>query len=188
MGRHRPLLLALLIVAAAGCGGGDSGAVPAGTAPATTPSTTAATPAAEPLPATTEAPIEAPAAEALPGLPAELAGYEGWRKLNDAPLPRRASDPHDGTKDVFASRPAGADGTFPDGAIVVKEATRPDADFVGLVAMMRKERGSNPEHADWVMVEWVRDGPDEPFRELASGAVCTSCHVQARATDYVFTR
>ena len=125
-------------------------------------------------------------ATAPPGLPQELRGYEGWTKLNDAPIPPRDADPHDGTKDVYASSLAGADGSYPDGTIIVKEARRDDV--VRLIAAMEKRHGGNPEHNDWVMVEWVRDAADEPFRELARGDVCTSCHVQAKATDYVFTR
>jgi len=178
------VLLLLLLLALAGCGGGDGdGAAPAETAltaePIEPPPTTEAPP-----PATTEP----PAASALPGLPAELADYDAWTKLNEAPIPPRDADPHDGTKEVYASVAAGSDGIYPDGAIVVKDAIRPGADFVGLVAMMRKENGANAEHNDWVMIEWVRDAPGDPFVEIASGGVCTSCHMQARETDYVFTR
>ncbi|HUP32911.1 MAG TPA: hypothetical protein VM184_07745, partial [Gaiellaceae bacterium] len=144
----RGTVLLLLILALAGCGGGDGdGAAPAETAltaePIEPPPTTEAPP-----PATTEAPPPAttePPLEALPGLPAELAGYDAWTKLNDAPIPPRDADPHDGTKEVYASVAAGSGGLYPDGAIVVKDAIRPGADFVGLVAMMRKERGANPE-------------------------------------------
>lgn len=169
------MLLLLLLLALAGCGGGGEGAAP--------PEATLTAEPTEPPPTT-----EAPPTSALPGLPDELAGYDTWTKLNDAPIPPRDADPHDGTKEVYASAPAGSGGLYPDRAIVVKDAIRPGADFVGLVAMMRKERGANPEHNDWVMVEWVRDAPGEPFAEIASGGVCTSCHMQARATDYVFTR
>jgi hypothetical protein len=65
---------------------------------------------------------------------------------------------------------------------------RPGTDFIGLIAMMRKEKGAQPDHNDWIWVEYTRSGPDEDFRELASGSVCYSCHVQARDADYVFTR
>lgn len=174
----------------AGCGGETEEAEPAED---TLPATTAAAaeepePEAEapPEPTVIEEP-EPPPPEPLPGLPAELAGYQDWTKLNAAPIPPRDPDPHRGTKDVFVSTtPRG--GVYPPGAIVVKEARRPGASFIGLVAMMRKEAGANPEHNDWVMVEWVRDAPNAEFREIASGAVCTSCHVQARDRDYVFTQ
>jgi len=125
-------------------------------------------------------------AEALPGLPAELAGYERWRQLNAEPIPPRDNDPHLGTKEVYASLEA-VDGVFPEGTIVVKEGVRPGKDFVGLIAVMRKEPGANPDHNDWVFVEWAREAADEPFSVLAEGAVCSSCHMQARDTDYVFT-
>jgi hypothetical protein len=127
------------------------------------------------------------AAEALPGLPPELAGYETWPKLNAEPIPPRDSDPHLATKEVYASFDA-VDGVFPEGTIVVKEGVRPGKDFVGLIATMRKELGANPDHNDWVFVEWAREAADEPFSVLAEGAVCSSCHLQARSTDYVFTQ
>jgi hypothetical protein len=38
------------------------------------------------------------------------------------------------------------------------------------------------------MIEWTRSSGRARFSELARGQVCTSCHVQARKTDYVFTK
>lgn len=179
----RLLVACLAALALVGCGGGDESAAPE---PAPAPATTEAVAQPEPVPEPEPAP-EPEEPKPLPGLPAELAGYREWTKLNAAPIPPRASDPHSGTKDVYASV-AAEGGVYPPGAIVVKEAARPGASFIGLVAMMRKERGANPEHNDWIMIEWVRDSPDAAFEEIAGGAICTSCHVQARDQDYVFTR
>ncbi len=125
-------------------------------------------------------------APALPGLPPEFASHTGWQRLNAKPIPPRDADPHRSTKNVYASDER-IGGLFPDGTMIVKEGVRPGADFVGLIATMRKEVGANPDHHDWVFVEWTRASPDEPFRKLAAGAVCTSCHMRARASDYVFT-
>jgi hypothetical protein len=52
---------------------------------------------------------------------------------------------------------------------------------------MRKERGADPAHNDWLFVEYTRDSRKEAFAEVASGAVCYGCHVGAEETDYVFT-
>ena len=52
---------------------------------------------------------------------------------------------------------------------------------------MRKIAGANPEHEDWVFVEWSRDAADDPFTMLAEGAVCESCHSGVAGQDYVFT-
>jgi hypothetical protein len=189
----RLLLAALATLVLAACGGGaDETAAPAEAAPAPTAlepePVPESTPGSEPETAEQEQePEPEPEPKALPGLPGELAGYETWTKLNARPIPPRDADPHSGTKNVYASERA-AGGTYPDGAIVVKEAIRPGKDFVGLVAMMRKERGAQPDHNDWVWIEWVRDGPSESFRVQARDAVCYGCHVGARATDYVFTR
>ena len=76
---------------------------------------------------------------------------------------------------------------YPDGSIVVKEAYRPDKDYVGLIAIMRKIAGSNPDHNDWEFIEYTRGKQDDDFKVIASGGLCSNCHVQAEDTDYVFT-
>ncbi len=172
----------VVLAAAAGCGGDDETVIPPRL---TTP--TATTEAAPPTTDAAETTTEAEP-EPLPGLPADLVGYETWSRLNEEPIPPRASDPHDGTKNVYASKRRGADAQFPDGTIVVKEAMRPGADFLGLIAIMRKQAGADPANNDWVFVEYTRDAANARFAEIASGTVCSSCHVSARDLDYVFTR
>jgi hypothetical protein len=170
----------VVLAAAAGCGGSDETVIPPRV---TTPTaTTEAPPTTETAETTTE-----PEPEPLPGLPADLVGYETWSRLNEEPIPPRTSDPHSGTKNVYASFLAEG-GVYPEGTTIVKEAMRPGTDFIGLIAMMRKEQGAQPDHNDWIWVEYTRSSRDEDFRELASGSVCYSCHVQARDADYVFTR
>jgi hypothetical protein len=70
--------------------------------------------------------------------------------------------------------------------VIVKEGIRPDTDFIGLIAAMRKVAGADPDHNDWIFVEWVRDGPNARFEELARDATCWGCHGDAAATDYVW--
>lgn len=122
----------------------------------------------------------------LPGLPQYTAGYRSWWKLNARPIRPRASDPHLGTKNVYASRLPPRGTRFPAGTVIVKEATRPGSRFLGLIAVMRKLEGSNPRHNDWQMIEWTRSSPRARFSRLAEGQICTSCHVAARRKDYVF--
>jgi hypothetical protein len=175
-------LPALALLAFAGCGGEERPAAPV------TPASETTAPA--PPPPSTPPPPPTPAAKKtapLPGLPRWTAGYDSWRKLNRKPIPPRESDAHLSTKEVYASRSA-AGGTFPSGTVIVKEGVRPDTDFIGLIAAMRKIEGANPDHNDWVFVEWVRDSPDAPFRKLAEGAVCEACHSGVAENDYVFTR
>ena len=131
---------------------------------------------------------------ALPGLPDDTAGYEEWLKLNAQPIPPVPGfDPHRGTKNVYVNQtreviaPNGQQQfPYPDGAIVVKEAVRPDKDFIGLVAVMWKEAGTNPAFGDWRFEEYTRNAPDAEFRLIASGAACSGCHSGAAATDFVF--
>ena len=185
---------AAAVLAAAPACGGSSESSPG--SPAAEPTSEAAA-TAEPPPTSTEVPTgetateEAPPAppklQAPPGIPGFVAGYRGWTKLNAQPIPPRDSDPHNGTKNVYASKRMGAGGLFPDGTIVVKAATRPGADFVGLIAIMRKRAGADQERNDWVFVEYTREARSEAFGETASGSVCWSCHVGAQDTDYVFT-
>jgi hypothetical protein len=51
---------------------------------------------------------------------------------------------------------------------------------------MRKERGADPEHNDWIWVEYTRESEDAPFAESAGGAVCWGCHIGAAETDYIW--
>jgi predicted component of type VI protein secretion system len=172
------VLVAVLLVTA--CGSSDDAATPTSPAPIETAPETVAT-APEAPGTTTEVPSP------LPGLPQAVAGYRDWTKLNSKPLQPRDSDPHLGTKDVYASKRMRANGLFPNGTTIVKEAVRPGKDFIGLIAIMRKERGADPAHNDWLFVEYTRDGKGRRFSEVASGAVCYGCHVGAEETDYVFT-
>jgi predicted component of type VI protein secretion system len=173
-------ILALVVTAAllAACGSSDEEATPP--EPATAPPETTTMPPEVPG-TTTEVPAP------LPGLPKSIAGYRDWIKLNKAPIAPRDSDPHLGTKEVYASKEMRSNGLFPNGTIIVKEAVRPGKDFIGLIAIMRKERGADPAHNDWLFVEYTRDRRSDPFAELASGAVCYGCHVGAEAADYVWT-
>ena len=131
---------------------------------------------------------------ALPGLPADITGYNQWLKLNAEPIPPVAgSDPHRGTKDVYVNQerdvlaPAGRQQyPYPDGSIVVKES-RSDAGFIRLVAIMRKKAGSNPGGNDWEYEEYIRRDAESPFPNPLTGAFCQGCHSDARNRDYVFT-
>jgi hypothetical protein len=123
----------------------------------------------------------------LPGLPAFTAGYKGWIKLNARPIPPKASDAHRGTKNVYASKRA-VRRRYPVGTVIVKEIIRPGTRFVGVVAVMRKTRPTSAPNNGWQMIEYERRSVSRRFSVLAQGAICTSCHVQAKANDYVFTR
>lgn len=138
---------------------------------------------------------EEPAPVALPGLPDDVAGYERWLKLNAEPIPPVAGgDPHRGTKNVYVNQtretiaPNGEQ-VFPyvDGSIVVKEAYRPGKDYVGLIAIMRKVAGADPEHNDWEFIEYTRNAPDAAFSVIAADGVCWGCHARVEHIDYVFT-
>ncbi len=145
---------------------------------------------------TTPEPIEPEEpAVALPGLPEDVAGYEQWLKLNAEPIPPvEGGDPHLGTKNVYVNQtretiaPNGQQQfPYPDGSIVVKEAFRPNKDYVGLIAIMRKVAGIDPEHNDWEFIEYTRNAPDAEFRVIASDGICWGCHAQVEDIDYVFT-
>jgi Cytochrome P460 len=187
---RRLVLASFLVVMLTACGGGsDPVAEPTSPEPAPTappePATTEPDPTTQEETTTEAAP---PPPEAPPGVPGYVAGYRDWVQLNREPIPPRDADPHLGTKNVYASQDRRANGRFPYGTIVVKDANRPGKDFIGLIAIMRKERGADPAHNDWVFVEYTRERRGDRFREIASGAVCWSCHMGALDSDYVFTR
>lgn len=134
-------------------------------------------------------------AVSLPGLPDDVAGYETWLKLNAEPIPPVAGgDPHNGTKNVYVNKDRNTiapDGKqqfpYPDGSIVVKEAYRPNKDYIGLIAIMRKVEGSDPDNNDWEFIEYIRNQSDADFTVIASGRICWSCHARVEDMDYVFT-
>ena len=132
---------------------------------------------------------------ALPGLPDDVAGYTQWLKLNAEPIPPvPGGDPHNGTKNVYVNKtvddiaPNGKQQfPYPDGSIVVKEAFRPGKDFVGLIAIMRKKAGVDPDHNDWEFIEYIRNASDADFTVIAKDGVCWGCHARVEDIDYVFT-
>ena len=131
----------------------------------------------------------------LPGLPDDVAGYTQWLKLNAEPIPPApGGDPHNGTKNVYVNKTRDViapNGTqqfpYPDGSIVIKEATRPGKDYIGLIAIMRKKAGVDPEHNDWEFTEYLRDAPDAAFSLEFQGGICWGCHARVEDIDYVFT-
>jgi hypothetical protein len=122
----------------------------------------------------------------LPGLPRYTAGYTGWTKLNSKPIPPRPVDAHRSVKNVYGTKVPRA-GRYPVGTVIVKEGRQRAGAPVTLIAVMRKLRATGP-HNGWQMIEWTRPSGNARFTELARGSVCTSCHFQARKTDYVFTK
>jgi hypothetical protein len=123
--------------------------------------------------------VVAAAHDAANGLPAYTNGYAKWTKLNRKPVTTPGA--HNGVKNVYASRKRAASRTFPNGTVIVKSIAQPGAK--GLpeqVAVMRKLAGK------WRWVEYELDGSN--YNAFASGQICTGCHVQAKANDWVFTR
>lgn len=113
------------------------------------------------------------------GLPSYTDGYLQWRKLNKTPI--TAPGAHNGIKNVYANRRK--IGTrYPNGTVVVKSIRARGTTYIGQVAVMRKVSGR------WQMVEYERPNARSRFRAFAQGQLCLSCHVQAKANDYVFTR
>ncbi|HEY9843226.1 MAG TPA: hypothetical protein V6D23_22340, partial [Candidatus Obscuribacterales bacterium] len=93
----------------------------------------------------------------LAGLPAEVGDYVRWLKLNPQPLPPRADAPHgSGVKNVFVNRSREQLQSFPypDGTWIVKEAWTAKQDYIEVIALMRKQHGSDPAHGDWIFEEY----------------------------------
>ena len=129
-------------------------------------------------------------AQTLPGIPRDVAGFERWTKMNFKPLPARGGEAHHGVKNVYVNRKRstlvrGGKQRFPypKGTVVVKTASTNGV--VTLVAIARKQRAGN---GGWKWAEYTRSSRSDPFSFLASGAVCTGCHVGAKSTDWIFTK
>lgn len=124
--------------------------------------------------------VVATAAATKNGLPAYTDGYAKWRKLNKRPITTPGA--HNGIKNVYASRPRAKSKKFPNGTVIVKSIAEPGAKGLAKqVAVMRKVKGR------WQWVEYELASPKR-YGVLAKGALCSSCHMQARANDWVFTK
>jgi cytochrome P460 len=126
--------------------------------------------------------VVALASSSANGLPAYTNGFATWPRINAKPF-TRCGPPcaHSGVKNVYASkRKAGS--RYPNGTVVVKTvAQRGDRPSrPSQVAVMRKVNGR------WRFVEYALSGAR--YTVLGQGSFCQSCHVRARATDYVFTQ
>ena len=123
--------------------------------------------------------VVAVAAPAKNGLPSYTDGYAKWPKLNRKPVTTPGA--HNGVKNVYASKPRGANRRFPSGTVIVKSVARPGAKGLpAQVAVMRKVRGT------WQWVEYDLDAGR--YGVLARGQLGVNCHMQARANDWVFTK
>ena len=117
------------------------------------------------------------------GLPSYTNGYAKWPRINKKPFTSTGplSSAHNGVKNVYASKRK-VRSRYPNGTVIVKTIVRPGTTFVGQFAVMRKVKGR------WQFVEYERSSPKARYTLLAKGQLCLSCHVQARANDYVFTK
>jgi hypothetical protein len=128
-------------------------------------------------------------AAGLPGIPKAYQPYRQWHRVNAKPIRPTPTTAHPARiKNVYASKQA-VKGRYPNGTIVVKEGLTGSGKrrFVSLIAVMRRIRGSDPEHGDWKFVEWSRSSASARFSEVARDATCWSCHSLARKTDWVYT-
>ena len=119
------------------------------------------------------------AAQTSNGLPAYTKGYTTWPKLNRKPV-TGGSPAHSGVKNTYASRPRSGR-AFPNGTVIVKTIARPGAAGRPFqVAVMRKVKGT------WRWAEYQLSGARYERLGVPT-SVCTSCHVGAKARDWVFT-
>lgn len=126
--------------------------------------------------------VVAVASSSANGLPSYTNGYAKWPRINEKPFTSTGplSSAHQGVKNVYASkRKAGK--RYPNGTVIVKTIQPAGRKSLpSQVAVMRKLNGR------WRYVEYERSGTR--YSILAQGQLCQSCHMAARANDYVFTR
>ena len=117
------------------------------------------------------------------GLPAYTNGYAKWPRINKKPFTNTGplSSAHAGVKNVYTSKKK-VGKRYPNGTVIVKSIRRSGdrPAFPSQVAVMRKANGK------WRFVEYQLSG--SRYTVLAQGQLCQSCHMRARANDYVFTK
>jgi len=123
--------------------------------------------------------ITAFAAPTKNGLPSYTDGYAKWTKINRRPFSTPGA--HNGVKNVYTSKQREGNRRFPNGTVIVKSIAAQGAKGLARhVAVMRKVRGR------WQWVEYELEGTR--YDVLARGALCSSCHMQVKANDWVFTK
>jgi len=126
--------------------------------------------------------VVALASSSANGLPSYTNGYAKWQRINKKPFTSTGplSSAHAGVKNVYASKKK-VGKRYPNGTVIVK--TIQPAGRKGIpsqVAVMRKVNGR------WRYIEYELSGAR--YTVLAQGQLCQSCHMQARANDYVCTK
>lgn len=134
----------------------------------------------------------------FPGVPAQLANYRSWTKMN-ATLMNDPSNPRAGPKNTFttlspdALRSLVATGArlrapFPDSAIFVRESLDVDAGFVRVLFIMTKDSKATQTRG-WRFTAFTRTAADQAFQPLDIPdpvARCMNCHAQVKAYDLLF--
>jgi hypothetical protein len=126
--------------------------------------------------------VVALASTSAAGLPSYTNGYAKWPRINKKPFTSTGplSSAHPGVKNVYASKKQ-VGKKYPNGTVVVKTIRGArDTGAPDQVAVMRKVAGR------WRFVEYELSG--SRYTVLAQGQLCQSCHAQARANDFVFTK
>jgi len=125
--------------------------------------------------------VVAVASTTAAGLPSYTDRYQKWPRINKKPF-TRCGPPcaHGGIKNVYASKKkVGA--KYPNGTVIVKSIAQPGQQGMpNQVAVMRKISGR------WRYVEYQLSG--SRYSVIGQGQFCASCHAQAKANDYVFTK
>jgi len=85
-----------------------------------------------------------------------------------------------------------ADLPYPEGTIVVKAAFKDESAYKAqskaeLTVMIKMAAGASPETADWEFVMGA-SGDKRGSGTSKWGKFCGDCHINAAATDYVFTK
>ena len=125
--------------------------------------------------------VVAVASTTAAGLPSYTDGYQKWPRINKKPF-TRCGPPcaHGGIKNVYASKKKVA-AKYPNGTVIVKSIAQPGQQGMpNQVAVMRKISGR------WRYVEYQLSG--KRYSVIGQGQFCASCHAQAKANDYVFTK
>ncbi len=132
------------------------------------------------------------------GVPADLAAYRTWTKMNGALL-SDPSNPRAGPKNTFISltpqtlrgvvASGGRTQPFPTGTLIVRETLDAAAGFVRVLFVMRKDPTATRTRG-WRFEGYSRSAADQPFQPIDIPdpvARCLNCHMQMKGTDLVFT-
>ena len=116
------------------------------------------------------------------------ADYQSWAFWPEKEGLQPSTFPHGSFAKTYVNKEAleaiqKKSATLPVGSVVVSENFKPDK-TLGMIAVMYKKEGYNPQAGDWFWAQYNQNGK---VRREGKLVYCLGCHQRQRQQDYLFS-